>query len=93
MWKLLVILVVNNFIWGTGGLPYYMRSTRNPLLPALVIDTKGLCFEIRMRQILVVEHYKINFEQMCLVMFHRVATKYLTVFTRCISESCIRIKN
>ena len=93
MWKLLVILVVNNFICGTGGLPSYMCSTCNALLPALVIDTKGLCFEIRMRQILVVEHHKINFEQTCLVMFHRVARKYLTPFTRCISESCIRIKN
>ena len=70
-------------------------NTFNVLFPASEIHTKGLCFEIKIYQILVMEQRKINFEQMSfLVMFYRVvARKNLTHLVLCISESCIRIKS
>lgn len=70
-------------------------NTFNVLFPALEIHRKGLSFEIKICQILVMEQRKINFEQMSfLVMFYRVvARKILTHLVLCILESCIRIKS
>ena len=84
-----------NFICGIGEWPSYLLRIFNALFPALASDTKGLCFEIKMCQILVVQQHKIDFEQTCfLALFHRViATKSLTLPFAFISESCIRIKN
>ena len=70
-------------------------NTFNVLFPALEIHTEGLCFDIKICQMLVMEQHKINFEQISfLVMFYSVvARKILTHLVLCISESSIRIKS
>lgn len=80
----LLPIEIQLYMW-YWGMAQHLLSTFNALFPALASDTKGICFEIKMCQILVVQQHKIDFGETCfLVMFHRVIA--------CISES-IRIKN
>ena len=58
----LLPIEIELYLWYQGW-PSYLLCTFNALFPALAIDTKVICFEIRTRQILVVEEHVIVFER------------------------------